>query len=445
MPATRHNTSPSVSTTRSTRLRTQATLDRCGRLQPRPSKGQSSDKESREGAAKRKSKTGVMPKRIILSESPGVTEYAGSAEEDAEDMPQIIHDKESGMEYLQKAKLIDAGVGLGPGAMAGLLFRLAGHPDMPAAAVSAIKSAAYILAEVSTDDRGMTVTDTVENEIKLLVEGAAKKASDSITEATKAALEEIKAASAALTVSSAQIKATATSYSDALKSAQASPATSKDTLDARVRAREGIKSRQLLVDVISPGQDTLAGASNTELVEAANKALRDLDEPPHHRFVSARRLNNGGILLELDSEEAMAWLSDPLQRASFLGRFAPEASVKTRAFPLIVQFVPLYFKPEMEAELRAIEADNKLATGAVLRARWVKPAYRRALEQTCGHIILTLSTPETANSILTNGLVICQKRVYAEKCRKEPIRCLKCHGWGHLSYDCPQDFDTCGT
>jgi hypothetical protein len=47
--------------------------------------------------------------------------------------------------------------------------------------------------------------------------------------------------------------------------------------------------------------------------------------------------------------------------------------------------------------------------------------------------------------VLTDGLIVCQKRVYAEKCKKEPTRCLKCHGWNHLSYDCPQDFDTCGT
>ena len=98
-------------------------------------------------------------------------------------MPQIIHDKESGMEYLQKAKLIDVGAGLGPDAMVGLLFRLVGHPDMLTAAVSAIKLAAYVLAEASADDRGLTVTNTVENEIKSLVEGTAKKASDSITEA----------------------------------------------------------------------------------------------------------------------------------------------------------------------------------------------------------------------------------------------------------------------
>jgi len=160
-----------------------------------------------------------------------------------------------------------------------------------------------------------------------------------------------------------------------------------------------------LVNMVSPGQDVLAGASNTGLVEAMNKALRDLDEPPHHCFVSARWLNNGSILLELDSEEAMAWLSDPLQRASFMGHFAPEASVKTRSFPLIVQFLLLHFKPEKEAELRAIEADNKMATGAILRVRWIRLVYRRVLEQMCGHIIFTLSTPDMANSILTNGLL----------------------------------------
>ena len=47
--------------------------------------------------------------------------------------------------------------------------------------------------------------------------------------------------------------------------------------------------------------------------------------------------------------------------------------------------------------------------------------------------------------MLTDGLIVCQKWVYAEKCKKEPTRCLKCQGWGHLSYACPQLYDTCGT
>ena len=62
----------------------------------------------------------------------------------------------------------------------------------------------------------------------------------------------------------------------------------------------------------------------------------------------------------------------------------------------------------------------------------------------CGHIILVTSAAEVANKILTNGLLVCQKRVYAEKCKKEPTCCLKCQGWDHLSYSCMQAFNTCG-
>ena len=66
-----------------------------------------------------------------------------------------------------------------------------------------------------------------------------------------------------------------------------------------------------------------------------------------------------------------------------------------------------------------------LPNNAILWARWIKPAYCRAPDQTCGHILAVMTKPEDANTILTNGLVICQKRVYAVKCKKEPTRCLK--------------------
>jgi hypothetical protein len=37
------------------------------------------------------------------------------------------------------------------------------------------------------------------------------------------------------------------------------------------------------------------------------------------------------------------------------------------------------------------------------------------------------------------------KLVYATKCRKEPLCCLKCHGWNHITNECLLAQDICGT
>ena len=83
--------------------------------------------------------------------------------------------------------------------------------------------------------------------------------------------------------------------------------------------------------------------------------------------------------------------------------------------------------------------------GDIIRARWIKPAARRTPHQTCGHAIFTLQTPQAANEVLVNGLFVQQKKIYAEKCKREPLRCLRCHGWGHIVRDCSASVDTCGT
>ena len=147
----------------------------------------------------------------------------------------------------------------------------------------------------------------------------------------------------------------------------------------------------------------------------------------------------------MNSEEAATWLNSPDNKTPFLSQFAPDAALKPQTYSLVVQFMPLHFRPDSDSSLREVEDANQLPKNAVLRAHWIKPAYHWAPEQTCGHVLLVMTKPADANVILTNGLVICQKRVYAEKCKKEPTRCLKCHGWGHMSYDCQQPFSVCGT
>ena len=255
---------------------------------------------------------------------------------------------------------------------------------------------------------------------------------DIIKATMQAAVAEIKSASTALVRSSMQFTATATSYQDTFTSKGSPPnsATGATMLDMRVRVREGIKSHQILLDSQSHGhgEGILRGVSNTGLVEASNKAIHGIDDPPEYHFVSAHWLGNGGVLLEVDSEEAEGWLNVPVTRASFLDRVAPDASVKERAFPTVVQFVPLFFKPEKEAEIHQVERDNDLPDGSILHACWIKPAYCQAHDQTCSHIIFVASTTDAANKMLTSSLVVYQKRVYAEKCKMEPTHCLKCQG-----------------
>ena len=132
----------------------------------------------------------------------------------------------------------------------------------------------------------------------------------------------------------------------------------------------------------------------------------------------------------MNSEEAAAWLNSPDNKTPFLSQFALDTTLKPQTYLLVVQFMLLHFRPDSDSSLREVEEANQLPKNAILQAlaHWIKPAYRRALEQTCGHVLIVITKPADTNLILTNGLVIFQKRVYAEKCKKEPTRCLKCHG-----------------
>ena len=82
--------------------------------------------------------------------------------------------------------------------------------------------------------------------------------------------------------------------------------------------------------------------------------------------------------------------------------------------------------------------------GDIIKARWIKPAARWAPHQTCGHTIFTFQTPQAANEVFINRMFVQQKKIYMEKCKREPLRCLMCHGWGHMVCDCSASVNTCG-
>jgi len=235
-------------------------MDRCSQLQPNSSEGKDSCRAF--SGVKQKSKSRGVTKWVILSESSDTVELEGSMDEYVEDLSQDICNASDGRDHLHKLDLLEEGAMVDLEGMVDLLLNIAGLPNVPIIAVTAVKSAAYILLDIKLDRGGSSVTGTVEKSLELLVEDVAKRASDSIMVAMEAALDEFRLTSAALLASSVQIKSTATSYSETLKSTQPAPAGRVATMDATVRDREGIKSRQLLVYAFSPGQSILAGTNN---------------------------------------------------------------------------------------------------------------------------------------------------------------------------------------
>ena len=55
----------------------------------------------------------------------------------------------------------------------------------------------------------------------------------------------------------------------------------------------------------------LSGVSNVGLVDTANKVIQGMDGSSGYKFFSAKRLNNGGILLKMNGEAAADWINGP--------------------------------------------------------------------------------------------------------------------------------------
>ncbi|OSX55843.1 hypothetical protein POSPLADRAFT_1084323, partial [Postia placenta MAD-698-R-SB12] len=165
-------------------------------------------------------------------------------------------------------------------------------------------------------------------------------------------------------------------------------------------------------------------------------------------FRSARRLKNGGVIFEMNSIEAATWLREPDVMPRFLSFYDGGNSVaKSNKYPIIIEFVSTDFDPTSEHEVRKIETDAALPTHAIQATRWLKPINRRRPFQAVAHLFMSFGSPDDANMVIRDGLIVEGKRVYARKLLPEPRRCLRCHmiGSNHLAAECPNERDTCGT
>ena len=141
-----------------------------------------------------------------------------------------------------------------------------------------------------------------------------------------------------------------------------------------------------------------------------------------HKIRSALKLQNGGILVEMATDEGATWLASKTNAEAFLQELGEsEASFKMRSYNVVTYYVPLNLDTSSEKDKREIEEANGIPKGVLTKIRWIKPPTRRQANQLFAHTIITFSDAETANRAIVEGLSICHKRVSVAKCRKEPI------------------------
>ena len=368
-----------------------------------------------------------------------------------DDDNQEICDSEKGRSFLEEKLLfVPSGAPLTLGALATTLFQVSYMQGLGRQAVNAVRAVAYLLQEIEIGEVTESIRDIaneqfneVTRDLREFTESLREKLTEDLEKKTavlEKKTEELtevveKAAQQAGSIGSAP-------YRDALIRA-----VSGAPLDAnpRLAAKESIRQRQSLIDL--PKESRLRECANSILVGKFSEAMGRATAQKH-KVRSALKLQNGGVLVEMVTDEGAAWLASKTNAEAFLRELGEsEASFKTRSYNVIAYYVPLSLNTSSEKDRKEIEEANGIPEGSLTKIRWIKPPARRRTDQRFAHAIATFSDADTANRSIVNGLTICNKRVSVAKCKKEPIRCLKCQGWDHIASECVvnKEVNVCGT
>ncbi|OSC98665.1 hypothetical protein PYCCODRAFT_1447257 [Trametes coccinea BRFM310] len=139
------------------------------------------------------------------------------------------------------------------------------------------------------------------------------------------------------------------------------------------------------------------------------------------------------------------WLLRPAVAKPFSRHLGLRAQVVERSYRLVAERVPVSFDPASHAVLRALEVDNGLKAGAIVRADWIKPLPRRRPGQLTAHLMLTMADVNQANRAL-RGLSLGERRIVVRRDVEEPKRCARCQSYdGHFARDCKAEDNVCAT
>ena len=216
-------------------------------------------------------------------------------------------------------------------------------------------------------------------------------------------------------------------------------------VDHDFMASKELKRRKVLIDGIEGLGNAAGGLNAREIVEKANIALtaarlgtegNGMEPSIDPKAVAAKVLENGGVVLELETEEAVEWLTIPEVRKAFEENFGGSAKLVDQQFHVVVSFLPVTLRDTLEVVIPKVELDNDIPPGTIVRTKWLKsPKYWKD-GQRFAHGVLSFINRIDASTVIRKGIVVEGQRFKAKKLEELPRRCFKCQRIGHLANNC---------
>jgi len=288
--------------------------------------------------------------------------------------------------------------------------------------------------------------DSIQDTLNATLESTGKLLKD--TEGVAAATRDLSGKVGKITDTADKIATDTSKYRDAVLSRPTPTPTLRANTDPKVLGDLDRKARQILVELFGTEGDSTLGKSLTDLADKANEVISEIEDSGKPKDIKVETLfktHRQALVLVLNSKDAATWISNPEIEIAFTKAFSEGSHITARKYNLIVPRIPITFDPKDKKHLHEVEEANGLRPNEITKARWIKPTERRRLDQTHAYAIMTLSSVDSANRLIRDGMNICNARVRPTKQKREPVQCMKCRKWGHYVCECPADTDTCGT
>ena len=148
--------------------------------------------------------------------------------------------------------------------------------------------------------------------------------------------------------------------------------------------------------------------STAEAKKAANKALENVGSGGH-KVRSVTQQGKEGLLVEMESDDGVAWLKDNKNTKSFCESLGPGLAIKHRLYSVLTFNASMALNLDNADHIKEIVETNDILENGIASMRWVKPAgHHDRADQHSTHLILIFTNVNDTNQAISSGLHICQ-------------------------------------